>query len=431
MTKPASITLCGLVIAAATFLVDRPDAQAGFCYGCGSNAATLGDNVQFEELNLNGLLRGEGPKIKFRGAYLNGSRTSLRVDDHLLTALTGGSYSGTAIKDLTIDLTVEKGGSYQIRLFVFKVDCTANDRECAGLWYWAAPHTLVPHYIFRVRKVGGFPQNLEKTIVKPWTGKEDFLCRAERDQNTGLVGDYQHSAIIFIGDQYNAKKRTVEDSEADWFNVACSGTAIYKMHMLRHTKAGKTTGKSTTIDQRTAMLKAISADYCGDGRAWTGDGTPLDWTDAQKFYPDPPVPDVIERAADVEAIWSKNGALCLNTPRRLPKVPNPSWGDGSNCSDPAVRRTEVVSSCAWAGIAPTPMKVVPKALKRRGPPPKLREFLPVPRFPLTGLPLKGHLPQCDQKWLDTWNDPAARDAAGAYAVTLNVTKDANYCDPSP
>jgi hypothetical protein len=441
MTKPGTITLCGLAIAAATFLLDSPAAEAGFCFGCGSNAATLGDNAQFEELNLNHLVRGDGPKVRFRGAFLNGSPVPLKVDHDMLQSLASGVYAGTAIQNLTIDLTVDGGASYQIKLFEFKVECPDNAHECAGLWYWAAPHTFVPHYVFRVRKVvEGFPDNPKQTVVTDWRGNENFLCRAERDPNPSLTGSYKNSAIIFIGDQYDPKRKAVAKSDKHWFNLACAGTAIYKMHMLRHTEAGKTTGKSTDFDQRTAMLKAIVADYCGDGKAWTGDGTPLDWTDAQAFFPDPPLPNVIARKSDVEAIWSKNGALCLNIPRRLPKIPNPSWGDGSNCTDPAVRRWEVVAACGLERKKPFPGKLPetsPSVALPGKPPtpgaatPKPRNFVPVPRFPLTIRSPLFHIPECGDKWIETWNDPDKRAAAGAYAVTLNVTKDANYCDPLP
>jgi ADYC domain-containing protein len=81
-----------------------------------------------------------------------------------------------------------------------------------------------------------------------------------------------------------------------------------KMHLFRHTVAGG----MREVDPRTALLKAITADYCGDGvGTWTTPGHALAFgiADGAISVPSPHV------AGTVEAIWGPGGAVCIDTPR--------------------------------------------------------------------------------------------------------------------
>jgi hypothetical protein len=64
------------------------------------------------------------------------------------------------------------------------------------------------------------------------------------------------------------------------------------------------------VNQRTALLKMLAADYCGTGKAFTVTGVPLrfqgrGWVEEHGFA------DAQVR----EAIWTEHGAFCLSTPR--------------------------------------------------------------------------------------------------------------------
>jgi hypothetical protein len=95
------------------------------------------------------------------------------------------------------------------------------------------------------------------------------------------------------------------------------------------------------------MLRAITADYCGDGRSWTAEGTPLWWTDRRGLFPlrvqtanipqaAPPTPN------QIEAVWGTGGELlCLNEPRRTPR----SNMRQETCAAPAVTRDVVRRGC--------------------------------------------------------------------------------------
>jgi hypothetical protein len=57
-------------------------------------------------------------------------------------------------------------------------------------------------------------------------------------------------------------------------------------------------------------LKMFTADVCGDGTSFTVHGQPLLWADANHLT-------AFERsAASLEAVWTDQGAVCLDTPRR-------------------------------------------------------------------------------------------------------------------
>lgn len=126
---------------------------------------------------------------------------------------------------------------------------------------------------------------------------------------------YGNLSVAFAGDRYDSRRGTVEvPGDPGWFNIACVGTALAKTHLLRHTTAGNGSTESPSRDERQAMVKLFSADYCGDGSAYARSGTPLFFQDqAGRFDPTPWFGD---RVAEVEAIWTAGGALCLDEPRR-------------------------------------------------------------------------------------------------------------------
>lgn len=140
-------------------------------------------------------------------------------------------------------------------------------------------------------------------------------------------------ALIFEGDRYDHEVITVAiPGESEWFNVACVGSALAKLHLLRHTSAGSGSPNSPSREQRQALLKLLSADYCGDGRAYARSGTPLFFRDQEGRFD--PTPWLGDRIAESEAIWTATGALCLDDPRR----PDPT-------QPYAEIRAELVSAC--------------------------------------------------------------------------------------
>ncbi len=64
------------------------------------------------------------------------------------------------------------------------------------------------------------------------------------------------------------------------------------------------------VDHHQACTRMMRADYCGNGKPYTVDGTLIDIYD----YLNPPV-QVPESDWDIEARWTPTGAICINEPR--------------------------------------------------------------------------------------------------------------------
>lgn len=120
-----------------------------------------------------------------------------------------------------------------------------------------------------------------------------------------------NQAILFTGDRYDAVGKTVVGTGAStrgWMQIACAGTALAKLFWTRHTEASQEI--ATTAAERQAMLKMLTADVCGDGTSFTVHGQPLVWADANGLT------SFVEAPPRLEALWSEEGALCLDEPRR-------------------------------------------------------------------------------------------------------------------
>jgi hypothetical protein len=119
--------------------------------------------------------------------------------------------------------------------------------------------------------------------------------------------------FVFEGERINAATRKIDGFDKAWFNLACAGHLLSKMHLMGHVAATESMGYVTTIPERQAIMKMFSADYCGTGKAFTVPGVTLQWHDHRgwlDYFPSP-VPDTYA----VEARWTDTGATCLNVPR--------------------------------------------------------------------------------------------------------------------
>jgi hypothetical protein len=126
-----------------------------------------------------------------------------------------------------------------------------------------------------------------------------------------LVDPLQVAVVVLADERYDLDAKTVIADQDDWITLACAGSAAAKMALFGYGPHAEFEGGGSpaSVDQRQATLKMITADYCGTGHSYTVDGTPLAWENQSgtvEFDPD---------AGDHEAIWTAEGALCLDTPR--------------------------------------------------------------------------------------------------------------------
>jgi hypothetical protein len=131
-------------------------------------------------------------------------------------------------------------------------------------------------------------------------------------------------AIVFQGDRYDAATKTVSAAPAVgsyWFNLACLGAVLSKMHLTRHTEAGSDVSHTTTLAERQAFLKMITADYSGSGRSFTANGVPVQYLTARGWHITGHGPDVAQSLPNpttesIDAVWNEDGAVCVSLPRR-------------------------------------------------------------------------------------------------------------------
>lgn len=171
-----------------------------------------------------------------------------------------------------------------------------------GLPFWISPDANPTIEAFRVRwsYSPSYDPGYASDVCPPAT------VHGEVDEDT-------YYATFFQGDRYNEGKKTVfatGDEAGAWFNVACFKSAASKMLFNRHAVAGAKKGYEATPDQKQALLKMLTADFCGEGTSFTKTGTPLAWTNSlgwQKLG--------LMESSSYEAVWGPDGALCLDDAR--------------------------------------------------------------------------------------------------------------------
>lgn len=256
-------------------------------WGCGESVAVL-DTLAFHELDEAGAPNSAG--IRLLGLTQRGRAYTVDVVDNQLFARAlapsrDGDLSGEQLEGAELSLSTP-AGIYAIHL-----------RAVSQVPYWVGEAT--PNEVY----------HLEYT--DPSGSEARPLCSNPPD--AAAEWPEPTAALLFTGDRYDAVgKRVIAGAPADpgqWFNIACAGSALAKLHLSRHTPAGSSGEFTSTTAQRQALLKMFTADMCGTGQAFTEEGTPLRWgnaTGTKRLRGD---------EASLEALWSEDGALCLDEHR--------------------------------------------------------------------------------------------------------------------
>lgn len=317
-------------------------------YGCGSNGPSLGRGIIFHELDagMNGTGMYAMPNeagITFLGFYDSaGGQWPLNVNGDRLQAIRNGTVvEGPGLIGWYLKLrvgppTLPEGTNYHLII---------EDVGYTGFWT-GAPAT-VPVYKFEYKREDSPSCSTTALCLDDQGSATDDQTSFEE-----AAQGFRGSALIFRGDRYDAIRKTVQETGArdTRFNIGCTGTFVAKMHLLRHTLAGADPpGNVPTVPQRQAMLKMLTADYCGTGRPFTNQGVPLLYTFNQpqwarvspnpfepwpawlssgglpwppfagvpKLPPPGPLTGPATPSTDtpLDAVWNQDGAVCLNTAR--------------------------------------------------------------------------------------------------------------------
>jgi len=265
--------------------------------GCGVNSPYV-DGGWFHELNLDGFRNDEG--WAFTGASKGSAIYTLSVENARFVARLKlgpvGSQTlltGDELVDLELHLT--RSGT--------TTTYTATITDVGDRTEFLAKHTdqtpideTIETYKIWVNANGS-----------PWSG---MLCGRQAIPTHGPVPMPEHSVLVFEGDRIDGLAKTVTAVNPRWFNLGCEGTALAKLHLTGRTQAAQqSVGFTTSLGERQAMLKMLTADYCGGGTPFTVGGQKLEWKDDQGTMTLPSIP------LELESRWNAQGALCLNTPR--------------------------------------------------------------------------------------------------------------------
>lgn len=322
--------------------------------GCGLNGAWLGANVAFRELDLGpapDTFRGEFndaglmiASFTFQGATASDGGVPMGIDvegDDLVGILRGDRLRGTKLRGARITLVNKQGVHYFLDI---------NDVTSTGFW--------TEHCTFSPGQTCPSEERVPLysiTFTREGTHVKESVCGPATDPDQPVSG----LVVIFRGDRYGEPPpgtfstpepyhgpgyRVRSDPTSTWFNIACAGTAIGKLHLLRHTDAAArpgvsgvpgpaSTARTTTPEQRQALLKMLTADYCGIGFPFTENGHRLTYTFTQSWEPRFPQTDgsVLDFAgvptASIDALWNEEGALCIGVPRLIDQVPPQELAD--------------------------------------------------------------------------------------------------------
>ena len=301
-----ALTACAMdeeiELSESSYAIKNNPGDDGTCpeWGCGSNSPKL-ELVDFHELHERDVPNVAGFRIKsFQKEYPVGSgiwrsywpevhHGKLRAVTRSLT-LPMVTWQNADVVGMRF--VIENAAGQVIHMYVDGIDAVP---------FWShPPNWTIPD--------GRLAYTYELRWIYPGSAMRRRLpvCGA----STEADGIYPFNAVLFEDDRIDADAlRVVGDDASHWFNIGCKGHTLAKMHLLGHTKAGgHYMGATPTLNQRTAMLKMLSGDYCGLGDPFTVAGVELEWKDAQRWYDNVTSPRL-------EARWDENGATCLNTPR--------------------------------------------------------------------------------------------------------------------
>ena len=277
-------------------------------WGCGSNSPVV-LLERFFDLNELGLPNAQGYSLtSFQKEYSAGSgiwrNYKPRVRNGILSAWTnGGTVGGTyyaptlawANNDLiNMRFVITTPSGPVIHIYVSAIDDAPWFVHPSTMPNFAGPSVAKTYQLTWNSPTPG----VQKTRIP--------VCGVSTDED----GILPFHAVLFEEDRIDADQLRVTHLERNWFNIGCKGHTLAKLHLYGRTKAAQYwMGATTSLNERTALIKLLAGDYCGNGHPFTVAGVPLQIRDSRNWYND------VTNAWALEAKWTENGATCLNVPR--------------------------------------------------------------------------------------------------------------------
>ncbi len=137
----------------------------------------------------------------------------------------------------------------------------------------------------------------------------------------------------------------IRQSTSGKFTWACRGASLAKAVEWGY----RPWVDAAMEDAHQAAMRMIRADYCGDGVTHTTNGNPIDVSDKWSIQ-------TSDTDWPIEAKWGPDGAVCLNTPRKLqwPRESLPCAASLPYCTDDGtVNGTPNTSASQYGGLLMT------------------------------------------------------------------------------
>ena len=261
---------------------------------CGSNSPVIA-TYRFHELNINGLPNAEGFSVI--SLWKAGINYHLHVEQGRIIGRAGSlQIAGAALAGAQIRI---RQGTNTYALQITALGAVQTFAQLGG-----TTRTIETYQLDAAQ--------LSSTGV-PLTDVRNLCANPPPRYSPDLLGMNQAHALVFEGERIDRATKTINTAiDPTWFNIGCAGHALAKMAVNAHTEAARVAwGFNTTVLDRQTILKMLTADYCGTGKAFTVAGQPLQWRDWRGYtqYVTSPL------NLALEARWSPSGATCLNTPR--------------------------------------------------------------------------------------------------------------------
>ena len=180
--------------------------------------------------------------------------------------------------------------------------------------YFAPPSGSIETYVleYGVMAYGESPTAWTNVCGGRWIPPDEVSTGPYGDLkvwgNAETYGQRPLDSILFDLDSIDMEAKELNRvPDPNRFNIGCAGHTLSKLHLTRNTIASQGAGYAGHWEERQATLKMLTADYCGNGTAFTVAGQALDWQGGGVTYFSPP--------AALEARWTERGAACLDTPR--------------------------------------------------------------------------------------------------------------------
>ena len=284
-----------------------PDDDPCPIVGCGSNAPHLTE-PHLGQLNLDGERNSYGVRIEH--LLVNGLPYRLAIEDGGFVGHRPGgrTIAGPALVggEIVITRTESDGEESRLRILV---------ADLAMVRTWDDTRRGLPVYHLKIDRAGDGTWS-ELCHHPPEIDMEDGIER----WSTPVLGRYSYRELAPVAGS----------RERGWFNIACAGQAFFKMKRHGYDDADH------SDDQRQATLRMITAAYC-PGVSWnyTLYGTHIYWQNRAgdaavgELDLDARVSWVSDTRGVLEAVWNRDGATCLNTPR-VEKAELPAVIEGQN-----------------------------------------------------------------------------------------------------